>query len=390
MTTMLTRLLRSNGRGRAPPPPAEDGPTGMVEEEDALTTGGIIMAGNGEGGEEDGGGAAEEDSGGGGSAYHAFRSRQARGVLYKISSVDDLARARLTAYVQDGAMDADLRYVREVFGLVNTSGRKDFDQFWESPWVEEHVRDTTRKRKLDAQQRAVAVRSYIRASSSNTAVGGGEPENIDKYLETVDRLTEWEDRHGAKDLVKTVSRMVQSFERAAIAALQQWINDPVCASYRANVNSVIDPDQIRLPDGGGPASVTSVACTLRRADPVFHLFAAMVASQIIRAEAINGARNTSIYMCRQLDARCQESTMALVRTLHSVCAGVTHDTVGLPLMTINASMCVCRGVLVVLPGGTSATYVLDLADGITDLTGVRNIRVSHVVDATPPAERAKN
>jgi hypothetical protein len=315
------------------------------------------------------------------SAYHPFRARQASGVLYKISAVDGDAHARLKTYVHDGAMDNDLRYVREVYGLVNTSGRKEFDLFWESPWVEEHVHDTTRKRKLDAQQRAVAVRSYIRASSATA-----EPESIDKYLQTVDRLTEWEDRHGAKDLIKTVSRMVQSFERAAIAGLHKRLDTGECRQYADNVRELIDPEQI-----GRTASVTSVACTLRRADAAFHLFAALVASQIIRAEAVNGTRNTSQHMCKQLDLRCEESAMALVRALDHLHRGDNappHDNLGMPLMTINASMCVCRGVLVVMPGGTSATYILDLADGVTDLTGVRNIRISHVVMASAEAAEA--
>jgi hypothetical protein len=325
-----------------------------------------------------------DPGGGGGGSYHAFRARQAKGVLYKISAVDGPARARLTTYVHNGAMDADLRYVREVFGLVNTSGRKDFDLFWESPWVEEHVRDTTRKRKLDAQQRAVAVRSYIRASTTAAT----ESENVDKFLETVDRLTEWEDRHGAKDIVKTVSRMVQSFERASIATLQSLLSQSRCASYVANVSVHIDPARVTpASDAAGEPDVTSIACTLRRSNPVFHLFAAVVAAEIIWAEATNGSRNTTIFMCKQLNEKRDESAMALIRCLNQNTLQIPHDAVGLPLMNINASMCVCRGVLVVMPGATSATYILDLADGVTDLSGVRNIRVSHVVEDSGTADQ---
>jgi hypothetical protein len=323
----------------------------------------------------------EEDE----SAYHSFRSRQAKGVLYKISAVEGVPRAKLTKYVNEGAMDADLRYVREVYGLTNTSGRKDFDLFWESPWVEEHVRDTTRKRKLDAQQRAVAVRSYIRASSTTAA----EPENIDKYLDTVDRLTEWEDRHGAKDIVKTVSRFVQSFEHAAIISLQGHLSHPECRAYKSTVETVIDPTFIEFNTPEEP-SIASIACTLRRSAHLFHLFASVVASEIIWAEATNGARNTAIYMCKQLDVKRGQSALSLIRSIYAMRDPLPHDTVGLPLMHINASMCVCRGILVVMPGATSATYILDLSDGTTDLTGVRNIRISQLVtDAAPPERRAK-
>lgn len=75
----------------------------------------------------------------------------------------------------------------QVFGLVNTSGRKDFEVFWESPWTEEHVQDAPKKRKLEAQQRSMAVRSYIRASSMQQ-----EQHDVGKFIETVDQLTQWE------------------------------------------------------------------------------------------------------------------------------------------------------------------------------------------------------
>ena len=74
-----------------------------------------------------------------------------------------------------------------MFGLVNTSGRKDFEVFWESPWTEEHVQDAPKKRKLEAQQRSMAVRSYIRASSMQQ-----EQHDVGKFIETVDQLTQWE------------------------------------------------------------------------------------------------------------------------------------------------------------------------------------------------------
>lgn len=321
--------------------------------------------------------------------YHTFRARQAKGVLYKLASMDGPLKVRLTKYVHGGAMDGDLRFVREVFGLVNTSGRKDFDLFWESPFIEEHVHDTTRKRKLDAQQRSMAVRSYIRASSTTAA----EPENIDRFLSTVDRLTEWEDQHGSKDIVKTVSRMVQSFERSALSYLITVLDGPACRSYSSTVRSLVDPAHVYLvgegeAEGPNAPDITSVACTLRRSRDIFHLFAAVVAADIIWAEATNGARNTTIYMCKQLDEKRRESAMGLIRGLYALRTDLPHDTMGMPLMHINASMCVCRGVLVVMPGSVSATYILDIADGTSDLTNVKHIRITHVLEETPESAAA--
>ena len=81
-------------------------------------------------------------------SYRAFRARNAKGVLYRLSSMDDPLRARVQVYVHGGAMDADLAYARLLFGMADHMGRRDFEQFWESPWVEEHVRDTAKKRKI--------------------------------------------------------------------------------------------------------------------------------------------------------------------------------------------------------------------------------------------------
>lgn len=97
--------------------------------------------------------------------YHAFQGRQAKGVLYKLSPMTNQLRERMTKYVHEGFMNKDLRYIQIIYGLMNTSGKKDFDMFWESPWVEEHVLDTSKRRKVDKLQRSIAVSSYIRANA---------------------------------------------------------------------------------------------------------------------------------------------------------------------------------------------------------------------------------
>lgn len=76
-------------------------------------------------------GNGDEDDGG---SYVALRGRQAKGVLYRINPMSTDLRERLDKYVHQGYMDKDMRYARVVYGLVNTSGRKDFELFWESPW----------------------------------------------------------------------------------------------------------------------------------------------------------------------------------------------------------------------------------------------------------------
>ena len=315
----------------------------------------------------------QEDEGAEG--YHPFKGRQAVGVLYKLPSLPtDEAHARLQAYVNGGAMDADLRFVREVYGLANTNGRREFGLFWESPWAEEHVRDTGRKRKQEAQQRAMAVRTYIRRAADESK----DDEN--RFLKTVDRLTSWEDRQTETDLVKTVSRLVQAYERSALTHLLEVLDQPMCDSMRANCKAHLDDEDV-LP--------ATVACTLRRSDRVFHLFAATVAAEMVWGDATSGARNTTIYLCKQLDEKRREACMALLRVLaRSPPDEAQWDTVGMPLMQIKASFCVARGVLVVMPGGRSATYVIDILgdDGGELDANVKTIKILRMISPDSPSE----
>ena len=310
-------------------------------------------------------------------SYRAFRARNAKGVLYRLSSMDDPLRARVQVYVHGGAMDADLRYARELYGLTNTSGRKEFELFWESPWAEEHARDAPRKRrKRDAQH--LAVRSYIRASTA-----AGPPAETASFLDTVDKLTEWEDDNvdAAREVVKTVSRLVQSHEHAALASLGALAESPACASYRGALRAYFRLSAAG--DADAPLTTEALACTLRRSAAVYPQFAAVVAAELIWAEATNGTRNTTIYMCRQLDDKRATAAMALLRVLAGV-RELPPDTVGLPLMSVRCSLCVTRGVLVVMPGSVSATYVLDLLpteDVGGDLSQIKMIQIARVVAA---------
>ena len=145
--------------------------------------------------------------------YKEFRSRQVKGVLYKLNPMAQDTHTKMHEYVHGGFMDKDLRFAREVFGLANTSGRKEFTTYWESPWVEEHIRDTTKRRKIESQERAMAARSFIRNSSAN------ESDNVRKFIETVETLRKWEDNYDSRDNVKTISRLIQSFERVAVRSI---------------------------------------------------------------------------------------------------------------------------------------------------------------------------
>jgi hypothetical protein len=90
-------------------------------------------------------------------------------------------------------------------------------------------------------------------------------------------------------------------------------------------------------------------------------------------------------MTRQLQEKKNEAIMALIRQLYSLSeVQLPVDLVGLPLMSVNYNLCVSRGVLVVGPGSTNATYILDIdghidADtGELDLSGIKTIKITDV------------
>jgi hypothetical protein len=316
-----------------------------------------------------------------GVGYYEFNDKQAKGIMYKLCPMSDPLKEKLTMYVQGGAMDQDLRYAREVYGLANTSGRKDFTAYWESPWIEEHIRDSSKMKRIESQQRAMAVRSYIKASSSQ------DPENVGKFLDTVDTLTKWEDKYDSKENVKTVSRLVQSYERVVLRSIMSVLEMPICSSYigkiKQHFNRIENESYYSSSVGGN--NITSITHSLRRADATFDLFASAVAQEISWADGTNGSKNLSIYMTRQLQEKKNEAIMALIRQLYSLSeVQLPVDLVGLPLMSVNYNLCVSRGVLVVGPGSTNATYILDIdghidADtGELDLSGIKTIKITDV------------
>lgn len=298
--------------------------------------------------------------------FVAFAGRQAKAFLYKLAPMSDTIKAEMTAYVHDGWMQKDLRFAREVFGRTNTSGRKDFLDFWESPWVEEHLRDTPKKRRMDSQQKASAMRNYVKNASAQDG-----QQDINKYMQTVDTLSRWQDLSAENEDVKTVSRLVQSFERVAVRLIATGLEDSWAESYgnaREHMN--------RIPD------VTVICHTLRRHDALFDLFAAVVATEMAWVDATNGSRSTTIHMCNQILENKELAVTVFVRALNAIVGRVDADTVGIPLMRINCNMCVSsNGILIMGKDSTDAVYVLDMinsfnANGKLDLTDIKTIHIS--------------
>jgi len=142
-------------------------------------------------------------------------------------------------------------------------------------------------------------------------------------METVNRLTEWGDKPeaGCQEVVKTVSRMVQSFEHVAINNMLNEINEhqSVYSSYDFknfleydNDIDAIDNSERRGERGRGHGgnngkrirdsraqeeprhTISSVANSFRRSNAVYHRFATLVAAEITLANFLSGQRNIQV------------------------------------------------------------------------------------------------
>lgn len=301
-----------------------------------------------------------------------------RGRLYRFTPVTLDQRERVERYVRD-AMPLDLEYTRLLYGRVRAAVNSyDFEFFWESPWVEEHIRDSNKRRRVEEAQKSLAVRSYIRASATTAQ----DPGDVDQFLRRVDRVTRWEDKEdNARDLVKTISRVVQSYERKALRDLLPLFH----------------PSRLRRPlahqmlchfaGGASPlCKVPEIAHALRRNPSTMDIFANLVGTEILVAHGTGGSQNTSIHLSKCLRAERDNAVLQLVDALEQISPrDAAPDTIGLPLMDVNCSLCVSahRGVLVVSGGADCVSYVLDieeddLSPGGLDLTSVKEIQIADV------------
>ena len=121
------------------------------------------------------------------------------------------------------------------------------------------------------------------------------------------------------------------------------------------------------------------------------MFALLVAAEISVADAKSGTRNISVTLTAAIIKKKDDAQLALIHMLHELDDdALPEDNVGLPLMELPYNLCVSRGVLVVGPGSTQATYVLDIegsADKDLNLDGVKTIVVSQPVFADKKRQR---
>ena len=287
--------------------------------------------------------------------FHSFAPKL-KGTLFKITPLSSEIATKVEKYVHGGSMERDLIYIRSLYGLVNPSQKREFSFFWESPWVEEHIKDSTKKRKLEEQQKSLAVRTYIRASSTSASIQQ-EPEDLDKFLNNVSKLTDWEDHtsSASKETVKTVSRIVQSFEKKAVRNILNLTES-------GSVSKVTALNHLNRLRGGNYGDVDDICHSLRRSSITYDAFATLVAAEILFSDGTSGSRNTSIHISKRLDFERQMSALTLIEILQRITmqSALPKDNLGLPLMQTNGKLCVSKGVLVVCGESDHAAYILNI------------------------------
>jgi len=319
--------------------------------------------------------------------FHSFLPK-VQGVLYKISPLSEPLSADIEKYMREGYVKRDLIFVGTVYGLVSPSQTKDFSMFWESPWIEDQILESGKKRRLEQQQRSLAVRSFIRANTNAAATAIQESEeDIDKFLSTVNRLTEWDankqnEENNSRQSIKTVSRMVQSFEKKAVLSMINFlennssaIRNPTAMQNLTRVSGSSNTNNLL-------GNIECVAHSLRRATFTHMAFASLVAAELLLSEGTNGSRNTSINMSRRLDMEKFNALNTMIDVLQRAnVQNFPRDSLGLPLMHTNCNVCISKGVLVVNGSSNQANYILDI-EGLDDIIAVqkkRKDRASNVV-----------
>jgi hypothetical protein len=329
--------------------------------------------------------------------YMSLKKRKAKGILFKLDPITDKMTQRVKLYVENGAMQKDLRYAREIFGLINTSGRKDFSYVWESPWVEEHSFETPKRKKMEIQQRSMAVRNFVKASSNF------DTDNVEKFINNVEKLTKWEEKYRCKEDIKTISRVVQSFERVAMRQILRFCQSVQGRNYPM-VNNIIQ--RICHKKNSDEENITIGTHSFRRSDTIYDVFAYLVATEMNWADCTNGSRNLSIHAHKQMELKRDNALHKMIHALDSIRCDdekiIKRDEIGIPLMEIDSNMCISHGVIVVGQGSTSATYVLDIIQDTDtenggmnhshslDLTGIDTIQIVHSYSNPTNEEFSKN
>ena len=314
----------------------------------------------------------------------ATQPRRVKAELFKIEQGKPEERQAVDLYYQHG-LEADLRFVRLLYGLINFADRREFGFFWESPFTEEHTQETIKRRRLQQQQRQSNLSRVIGMAESTA-----EMEQTWKLVKKLEEQDTVEPQ--GTETIKTVSRVVQSFEKRAVRnlltllrstqAMQQYV-----PGYGMTLYSMASAHFRRLTaNAGEEGEVEPIVNTLRRCGNTYDLFAQLVAAELNLLEGTSGARITSIHLSKRLQKVRDDAQLAMLGHLDTMQpSALPVDTLKMPLMQLKQKLIVRKGAIVCASDCEQALWVLQLkdfpADG--DLSKYDGVDIQVVTAAQP-------
>ena len=155
--------------------------------------------------------------------------------------------------------------------------------------MEEHITDTHKRRRIEEQQQNYAVRELIR---NTQAEGAGDVKDL---MKNVKALQKWEIDPRHRDLVKTVSRVVQSMEVKALDAVESMLGN-------GTVEGVVALQHLRRLSGH-EGDMAVAAHTLRRTPRTRNALVGLVGTEMLVAGGSTFERTgTQIHASKTLQA----------------------------------------------------------------------------------------
>ena len=299
--------------------------------------------------------------------FVSFDKRRIKGSLFQVQKEDKALLTQVDAYSKSGAQ-LDLRFVRLLYGLINFSDRREFSYFWESPFAELEGDNYKRKRVAQQQRQTNLSRVIATATDLNTA------KEFVKLAQDFEKEDNTATAEGA-DVVHTVSRVVQAFEKRSVRNVLSLIQSNRAAQrfahgYGQTLYSQAAEHMERLmtacvdPRDG---EIEPIVNTLRRSGHTYDLFAQLVAAELNLLEGTNGTRITSQHLSRRLQRVRDDAQLALLAQLDSM-EHLPADTYGMPYMHVQKHLIVRHGILVLSPANEDeAGWVLQLRDAPPNL-----------------------
>jgi len=301
-----------------------------------------------------------------GEAWTDFKDTSIEGTLYSVGVMSDQETEAVERYLE-ATMPKDLRYIRCMYGYLNPDDRKEFTYFWESPFVEEHVQDTRKRRRMEQRLRNTGVRKLAEK---------GPQDDPDGYLNDLEKGIKWSEKQDAAEPVKTVSRVIQSFEKTAVRSM---------LSYTTLVPGGSTAEHAMLALVSNTGDVDTACHTLRRCDATYDLFAKLVVSELHLQEGLSASKNISIFATKTLIQARNAALERMITCLESL-PPMQRDTVGIPIMNINRNVIVGKQTILCVNQEDQAIFILQVAGGALTAEKIKDLKTIHVLQVVAESE----